>query len=486
MVELCQEDRTILRFVSRAIFENPFGARREEVDRAVAGGAVPARPAMQQRVEELVKRLGRAADYPDPEQRELVEHATLFHLFHRHFADFEGLLVAQRDAGERSVEVTFADDVMRDLVGAGFSETHAVRFFEVFWQMHRAFLFVERSVVGESPSMRTLRASLWNCLFTADLARYEALLWNRLEDFSILLLGETGSGKGTAAQAIGRSGYIPFNRRRSCFAESFTQSLVATNLSEFPETLIEGELFGHKKGAFTGAVQDRDGVLDRCRPHGCIFLDEIGDVSVPIQIKLLRVLENREYTPVGDPSPRRFRGRILAATNRSLDERRASGAFREDFYYRLCSQRVYLPTLRQRLAEHPAERGELVEFLVKRILGRAVPEVSQRVEQAIDRDLGPEYGWPGNVRELEQCVRAVLLSGLAAAPGDGHQRAQRDAEPHPVLAAAARGLDVDARDLLAAYCHLLWTKHGTYEEVAKRTGLDRRTVRRHVLNHAGN
>ena len=114
-----------------------------------------------------------------------------------------------------------------------------------------------------------------------------------------MLLGETGTGKGTAAAAIGRSGYIPFDERQGRFAESFMRGFIALNLSQFPETLIESELFGHRKGAFTGAVEAHQGVLARCSPYGAIFLDEIGDVPVPVQIKLLQVLQERTFCPVG-------------------------------------------------------------------------------------------------------------------------------------------------------------------------------------------
>src|SRR5206468_6388704 len=130
---------------------------------------------------------------------------------------------------------------------------------------------------------------------------------------------ETGTGKGTCASSIGRSGFIPFDERRGCFVESFTHGFTALNLSQFPETLIESELFGHRKGAFTGAVEAHEGVLARCSPYGAIFLDEIGDVSVPVQIKLLQVVQERIFCPVGRHEPIRFRGRVIAATNKSLD-----------------------------------------------------------------------------------------------------------------------------------------------------------------------
>src|SRR5256885_4529537 len=143
-----------------------------------------------------------------------------------------------------------------------------------------------------------------------------------MEEFSTLLLGETGTGKGTAAAAIGRSGFIPYDDKQHRFAESFTRSFVALNLSQHPETLIESELFGHRKGAFTGAVEAHEGIFARCSPHGAIFLDEIGDVSTPVQIKLLQVVEDRTFSPVGSHERQRFRGRVISATHKPLHELR--------------------------------------------------------------------------------------------------------------------------------------------------------------------
>jgi len=144
--------------------------------------------------------------------------------------------------------------------------------------MRRAFYFI-KSIAGKSPCVQELRKSLWNNIFTNNIELYDSYLWNKMEDFSTMLLGETGTGKGLAASAIGRSGFIPFNEKRSRFQESFAKTFVSINLSQFSEQLIESELFGHKKGAFTGAIEAHQGIFSHCSPFGAIFIDEIGDVS---------------------------------------------------------------------------------------------------------------------------------------------------------------------------------------------------------------
>jgi transcriptional regulator with GAF, ATPase, and Fis domain len=312
--------------------------------------------------------------------------------------------------------------------------------------------------------MKELRRHLWNNVFTHDIRLYERHLWNRMEDFSTMLLGETGTGKGTAAAAIGRSGFIPFDEKRGRFAESFTRTFVAMNLSQFPETLMESELFGHRKGAFTGAVEAHEGIFARCSPYGAIFLDEIGDLSVPVQIKLLQVLQERTFTPVGSHEKLRFRGRVIAATNKPLDRLRATGQFRDDFYYRLCSDIITVPTLRQRIQEDRRELDDLLANIVQRLAGTTDLPVK----------LPADYAWPGNVRELEQAVRRILLT-------EEYRGDQRPAEPDWIGKLQAGKLDADA--VLAGYCTLLYQRCGNYEEVARRTNLDRRTVKAYLEKH---
>ena len=140
----------------------------------------------------------------------------------------------------------FASDALALLGRRGFSAEDSKRFLGIFFQLRRAFHFIVQELIGESNCMKAFRRHLWDNVFTHDIRWYDRYLWNRMEDFSTLLLGETGTGTGTAAAAIGRSGFIPFDERKGRFAESFTRGFVSLNLSQYPETLIESELFGHR------------------------------------------------------------------------------------------------------------------------------------------------------------------------------------------------------------------------------------------------
>src|SRR5437867_7077974 len=323
--------------------------------------------------------------------------------------------------------------------------------------------------------MRKLREALWNSVFTHDMRGYEAGLWNRMEDFSTLLLGETGTGKGSAAAAIGCSQFIPYLPGERRFAANFAESFIAINLSQFPETLIESELFGHRKGAFTGAIDHHAGVFERCSAHGALFLDEIGEVAIPVQIKLLQVLQERTFTPLGGHEKKRFSGRVIAATNRPLGQLRRDGRFRTDFFYRLCSDVIEVPTLRQRIAEAAGELELLVRLLVGRIAGTEDSDLVAEVLEALESGLPRGYSWPGNVRELEQAVRRILITGRYAA-----DLAPAGPDEETALVEKVRSGELAAAELLARYCAMLYRRLGTYAEVAKRTRLDPRTTRKYV------
>ena len=483
---LTTEDREFFAPLGRVIFMNPFSAEREallgRVSPGHGGEALHLDPKTYAFVSEVTRRLDRldarglaTLEQFEERDRDVMQWVYLYQVYHRHVPEIDASIRKQAMANS-PVAVPFAEKMIAELDHRGFGAEQRIRYPAILYQLRRAFYFIVASLVGDSPSMQALRRSLWNSVFTHDMRTYDRTLWDRMEDFSTLLLGETGTGKGSAAAAIGRYGLIPFDSRTGRFATSFSRTFVAINLSQFPESLIESELFGHRKGAFTGAIEEHAGVFELCDAHGSLFLDEIGEVGVPIQIKLLQVLQERTFTPLGSHEKKRFAGRVIAATNRPLAELRGGGEFRDDFFYRLCSDVIVMPTLRQRIEESPAELQQLVVQLVARTAGSESAELADFVLAALKRDLPAGYGWPGNVRELEQAVRRVLLTGGYAGNAVEAPTAGADAFVRDVRSGA-----LNAQELTAGYCAMLYRQTGTYEEVARRTGLDRRTVRKYVL-----
>jgi two-component system, NtrC family, response regulator HydG len=471
--------------VAAAAFANPFGERRDELDLLIGGvtnGTPPeqALDAVLARVKESVAQLARSGEanlrHLDGERREVLRVVFCFHVFHRYLGLFDRLIQEQLQQGDSPCRVSFAGEALTELSAFGLSQQESLRIFSFFYQLRRAFFFIRKGLVGTSQAMRTLRKHLWNCVFSHDIRWFESRIWNRMEDFSILLLGETGTGKGAAAAAIGRSGFIPFDPVRNSFTESFTRNFVSINLSQYSEGVLESELFGHRKGAFTGAVENHEGLFSRCAPHGVIFLDEIGDVSVPVQIKLLQVLQERVFYPVGSHEAKRFSGRIVAATNRPLDELLLEGKFRDDLYYRLCSDVITLPPLARRLQEDPAELDSLLDSILTRLAGETTDREKQVIKKVLKHEVGQEYPWPGNVRELEQAVKRIILTGH-------YQGIKREGGKHDDAARLAQGMregEFDAESLLACYCALLYQRFGTYEEVSRRARLDRRTAKKYI------
>jgi len=211
-------------------------------------------------------------------------------------------------------------------------------------------------------------------------------------DTSVLIRGETGSGKEGLARML------------HDLSPRFEKPFVAVNLGALPEGLIESELFGHEKGAFTGAQRRRPGRFEQA-DGGTIFLDEVGDAPPAVQVRLLRVLQERELTRVGGSEAVRVDVRVVAATNRDLERLVEAGSFRQDLYYRLAVFPLTLPPLRER----PADLRPLAEHFLARhaaAMHRRPPEVPESFWQALAR-----HRWPGNVRELENLVqRALILS----------------------------------------------------------------------------
>jgi len=483
---LKKADRDFFGQIARAAFSNPFGEERDTIDTTIAqalgGTHLPdvldgVSFALEKRLKELKKRgLSDISSY-EGEDRYIVKTAILFDLFHRFSEQFDDLIIRQAKSGDAACPVTFAGDLLSSLAGYGFSDMETLRYLAGIYQLRRAFYFIREGLPGQCPSMRRLREGLWNNVFTHDTRLYDKFLWIRMEDFSTLLLGETGTGKGTAAAAIGRSGFIPFDPKTNKFSDSFTRTFITINLSQYPESLIESELFGHRKGAFTGAIDAHTGIFARCSPYGSILLDEIGEISRSVQIKLLQILQERTFCAVGSHEKQRFEGRVIAATNRTMAELRQKQLFRDDFYYRLCSDVLIIPTLRQRISEEPKELDMLLAHVIRRLIGKDDPDLTAFVKQRIVRNLPPDYSWQGNVRELEQCVRSILLTGVYHAEGKSQTT---DMEAHIIEQIKKKAYDADS--LLTDYCTLLYKKHGSYEEVARRMKMDRRTVKKYILS----
>jgi DNA-binding NtrC family response regulator len=482
--KLTEAQRNFLTHVAQAAFINPFSDERKQADKKMAALTdTPKKKSwLDQGLVELSTQIetfrkNKQADIHlyQGKDHDIVKTAFLFHVFHHYVDSFDQLIQDQMVSGDQSSPVSFAIEAIDALTSFGFTHVEAERYFAVFYQIRRAYYFIYHGLIGISPCMKRLRRHLWDNVFTSNITIYENILWNRMEDFSTLLLGETGTGKGAAAAAIGRSGFIPFVSRKQCFKESFTSIFISLNLSQFSSSIIESELFGHRKGAFTGAMDHHVGIFSCCSPHGAIFLDEIGEVSIPIQIKLLQVLQERIFSPVGSHEKKKFSGRVIAATNQSIQHLRQQGGFRNDFYYRLCSDTITVPTLHQRIQEEPEELPLLVNHILKRLGGESASTLTPQLVKKLQKSVGQHYNWPGNVRELEQAVRRILLKGQYTADVS---ITSTDFETN-LIETIKKG-ELDVKELTGTYCKMLYERLQSYEKVAQRTQLDWRTVKKYV------
>lgn len=481
---------------------NPFSPERIDAERRALGeafiddglwhrraGDSPARPNIERLIErssavvEAVRERRLAGARPTEKEVGLYEDLVGYTLFYRASDDMRRTIEGDQEesTAPRRGEARFAcygpfrDDFARLLdfpEHRGPAGPDAAHVFATCYQLRRAFHHIFVGFIGASAPAVRLRAAVWESIFTHDSRRYRRTLFSRMGDMTTLITGPSGSGKELVARSIGLSRYLPFDAGARRFQVDVPGSYLALNLSALSPTLIESELFGHCRGAFTGAVSDRIGWLEQCPAHGTVFLDEIGELDESIQVKLLRVLENRTFQRLGETEPRHFHGKIIAATNRDIDRAMRDGRFREDLYYRLCSDMIETPGLHERIVDRPEEIADLVAFIAERFVGTAEgPALSAETLRWIDRELGDGYAWPGNVRELEQCVRNVLVRGSYRPPRS------RELDALESLEAKIRAGVLTAEELLGSYCTLVYSHAGTYEETGRRLGLDRRTVK---------
>ncbi len=483
--------------IGRLGFSNPFGPERPALEAIIVGEEAarsvlwnrpidwpledPVLPAIREEAErELARALSQLETGARPTDRELelIRGVALYVLYYR----YEGQLFDWIMTEPTPTDVAFFDDFQKDFhtLFARIAPPSWARspadLFALFFQSRRAFHFVFHQILGASAAAAKLRANVWESLFTHDVWRYLGHLHGRMHEVSTLILGPSGTGKELVASALGLSSYIAFDPSRRRFTRDFRWTFHPLNLAAMSKNLIESEIFGHKKGAFTGANADRKGHFEDKSESDTVFLDEIGELDGEVQVKLLRVLQARTFHRLGDSAPRSFGGKIVAATNRDLSEEMKAERFRQDLYYRLCADIIRTPSLCEQLSSNVGDELErLVTILVQRNLGGSDPDSIAEVMTSIEQSVGLDYPWPGNMRELEQCVRNVLIHGCYDPPA-----LLVASEGLEGLFERMRNTDAELDEVTAAYSAWAYAKTGTYAGAGRALGVDRRTIAKHV------
>lgn len=292
------------------------------------------------------------------------------------FGNLEGAVRAIQEGAYDYISKPFRIQDLKELVGRAYKQ----------WKLLR-----EAGTPAASEPIRLQKQTLiGHSPMIVDV--YKNLARAALSESSVLIVGESGTGKELVARAIHE------NSTRKA------KKMLAINCGALTDSLLESELFGHVRGAFTGAILDKKGLLEEA-DGGTLFLDEVGDVSPALQVKLLRFLQEGEFKPVGSATSRQCDIRVIAATHRNLEELIRQGKFREDLFYRLKVIEIRLPPLRDRLEDLP----ELVNHFVARFSSEGTRRISHVSPEAME--LLARHGWPGNVRELEHAIeRAVAMS----------------------------------------------------------------------------
>ena len=340
-------------------------------------------PAFRVRSEQLVGKIRQRLEDGHPATRdELVvyEDLALYLLYTRYMSAFDGLISKTLEKTAWTEPVPYWREFKNDfdrffrIPGRDLPSMHIPEvIFAGFFQIERAFTHIFQKIVGGSMPVARLRAAVWESIFTHDMRRYVQVLYGTMSDLPSLIVGPSGSGKELVARAIALSGYIPFDPNTRRFEAGPAELYVPLNLAALTPTLIESELFGHAKNSFNGATE-RKGWLEKCGDYGAVFLDEIGELDGAIQVKLLRVLETREFQRVGDTETLHFKGKIIAATNRDLAAEMHAGRFRHDLYYRLCADQLAPPSLAEQLADRPDDLADLVRYRCPRSPLREIEE----------------------------------------------------------------------------------------------------------------
>ncbi len=503
MTILSNQEQDLLKNLSELAYCNPFLPRRVELERLILGKSNHAMPTVwsfhvedknifepasliSKQIQPLAEKLRTSfvnGEEFSPQELGLYEDLILYFLYDKYRGKLNELLVEYSRDGNHTECKAVWDQFSADFVHYTGGNKQAEQFtllrdpehmWASFFQIRRLFHYVFYWIVGSSNATVGLRASIWQSVVTHNLRRYFRSLYQCMGNISTLITGPSGTGKELVARAIGMSRYVPFDGKKAEFVTDYSQSLLAMHLAAMSPTLIESELFGHRKGAFTGATEDRKGLFETCHQDGTVFLDEIGELVPEIQVKLLRVLQNRTFQRLGDLATCNFTGKIVTATNRDFDSEMQCGNFRADLYYRLCSDMIRTPSLSDQLADQPDDLRHLVNHLSRQLSCEDHEELTNEVVDWIDKNLGPSYAWPGNVRELEQCLRNIMIRGQYR---PAHQI---DSGTRQEIGNQFMSCSLTADELLANYCTMVYAQTGSYEESSRRLKIDRRTVKSRV------
>jgi hypothetical protein len=491
----------LLESIHLLAFVNPFAEQRDEIEGTIIrqmGGAE--RPWIRNSkftnefnqvlywVEQGEQSLlsGMAKGYKSAVRAEQMASLAYFSLYHELVDDLDALIESEESdlTANRKLFKKIESGIKkrRPLISGGRSAMweKPEHLFACFYQLRRAFLCLFNEIVGWSEPVRALRVRVWESVFTKDMLSYQQWMHESVGRFPTLILGPTGSGKEIVARAIGLSRFIPYDPSSGQFASNPKKSFCPVNLSALTETLIESELFGHRKGSFTGAMRDRAGIFKTAGQYGTVFLDEIGEVPESIQVKLLRILQSGEFQAIGGDAPSFYEGKIIAATHRDLSEEVSQGRMREDFFYRLCGDQVNTVGLNNILSANPKEIENSIDYICAKLFGKeGAKEISSRVVDQLQSVLPPNYSWPGNFRELEQAVRNIIVHDEFVPLGH------------------ARGTDNDVASIYSKslvslsqwnqmYAKKAYENAGSYREAARCLDVDQRTLRRWVLEAKGN
>ena len=503
---LSHTERNLTDFVCQIAYCNPFSPLRMSLEKQILGddhkpeeesSALSNKPhanilEINRRITPILEKMRSAllATRGLSLQNELAEQyvdVTLFVLYHRYQEELRSFVETQLIDRKIKPKLKLYDSFVADCEyffsahehfrSSEYASTHLLA---LAFQVARAYSAIYKYLIGISKPIQDLRARVWQSIFTHDFRSYRRYLYARMGEHATLITGPSGTGKELVARAIAFSRYIPFNPTTQSFSEDFTLSFYALNLSAFPSTLLESELFGHTRGAFTGAATDRMGWLEQCGNLGTVFLDEVGEIEQVTQVKLLRLLESREFQRLGDTRTLTFKGKIVAATNRNLTLDIKNERFRADLFYRLCADQIITPCLKERLDEQPQELETLTRFLLQRWCPEfEVAKKHQEICSWIRKFIPSQYEWPGNVRELDQCIRNLHIQGKYI-PNINTRTQQTSPLPADLIERIS-SLEAPADELLRWYCQYAYSRLNNFEEAGRKLQLDRRTIRAKVL-----